>query len=274
MKTFCCLAAGLLLACANATAESPPPGSASGTFTLNDNPVALRHAYVYREAEGFYDPADPTWTVVFSGKPLAPREVDGSGIDPSLRIGLTLTSEFGDAPSLQVLSQNMYIDGFSLSGGEYPTLALEQNGPEVFSGRMFLPEKQEFFDKTYFYDLRFHAVVVDPDAPIGDALPEGGGEPGAAYIAWTRAVHAKDLKALKALVSPDMAAMLDSPEAAEELEFMALLTPTDVRIVKGSSDGKTAILHIEGKMEGEAVKGEVTMERQGPLWMATSTSMQ
>ena len=71
-----------------------------------------------------------------------------------------------------------------------------------------------------------------------------------------------------------MAAMLDAPEAAEELEFMAIMTPTDVRIVEGSSDGSTAILRVEGRMEGEAVKGEVTLENHEGRWMPTASSME
>lgn len=273
MNTACKLAAGLLLAPVVAFAAVPEPGTVTGSFTVNGEPVALRHAYVFREAEGFYDPADPTWMVVFTAEEVSPRDIDDPFLDPSLRLGLTLTSEFGDEPRLEVLSKTIRIGNASLSGGESPKLELEQQGPEVFAGRIHLAEPQTFFDDSYQYDLSFHALPVDPNAPIGEVLPEGGGEPGAAYLAWTRAVHSGDLDALKALVSPDMAAMLDAPEAAEELEFMALMTPTDVRIVDGSSDGSTAILNIEGTMEGEAVKGEITLERHGELWMPTSTSM-
>ena len=270
MKIFSQLIASVVLLPTLAFAEGPEPGTATGTITVNDEPVALRHAYVYREAEGFYDPADPTWSVLITAEPVAPRDIDDFFIDPSLRLKLTLTSEFSDSPSLEILSQNLLIGDFSHSGGEPPLLELEQQGPEIFAGRIHLAEPRTFFDDSYHYDLSFHALPADPNAPIGEALPEGGGEPGAAYRAWVSALHTLDIDAIRTLVTPDMAQMLDDPEAAEQLEFLASMTPTDVRILGGSSDDNTAILQVEGSMDGETVAGDVTMERHGELWIWTS----
>lgn len=268
------LAAGILLAPSSAIAAVPEPGSVTGSLTLNGESVELRHAYFYRESEGFYDPEDPTWMVLLTAEPVAPSDAEDRFIDPSLRLGLTLTSEFGDSPGLQLLSTSIYIGSFSMSGGEAPQMDFEQQGPDAFAGRIHLAEPQTFFDNTYHYDLSFHALPIDPNVRAGEPLPEGGGEPGAAYLGWTRAIHAGDLEALKAIVPPDMAAMLDEPDAAEQLEFMALMTPTDVRILEGSVDGSTAVLDIEGVMEGEAVKGEITLEQHGGFWVPTGSSME
>ena len=270
MKVLYLLIASVLLTPAAALAAVPEPGTAMGTFTINGESVDLSHAYVYRESEGFYDPADPTWSVLITAESVAPRDVDDPFIDPSLRLKLTLTSEFGDGPSLQVLSQNLRVGNFSMSGGEHPLLELEQQGPEVFAGRIHFAELQTFFDDSYDYDLNFHALPVDPNAPVGEALPEGGGEPGAAYVAWVSALHSSDIDAIRTLVTPDMAQMLDDPEAAEQLEFLAAMTPTDVRILGGSIDGDTAILQVEGSMDGEPAAGDVTLERHGELWIWTS----
>ncbi|HET6603156.1 MAG TPA: nuclear transport factor 2 family protein [Xanthomonadaceae bacterium] len=262
-----------LLAVATA-AVGLEPGSASGQFTVNGQSVELRHAYAYREAKGFYNDSDPTWTLVFTAEPVAARDIDDHFLDPSVRIGLTLTSEFGDQPALQVLSQNLRSGSFSLSGGEDPVLALEHSGPDAFSGRIHHAEPRTFFEDTYQYDVTFHAAVSDPDAPIGDPLPADGGQPGAAYRAWTKAIHAGDIAALKQMVAPDMAAALDEPDAKESLEFMALMTPREVRIVSGSSDGETAVLHIEGTMDDQPVKGTVTLVRNGEHWIPTESSVQ
>ena len=113
------------------------------------------------------------------------------------------------------------------------------------------------------YDFTFKAPLSDLNAPIGDPLPPGGGEPGKAYIAWVEAVHSGDPQRLKPLVSPEL---------AEELELMKSMTPTDLKILSGSSDGKTAILEVEGKMEGETLRGEITLSKEGEHWMATKTS--
>lgn len=270
MKAHYLLIASALLTTVVALAAVPEPGTATGTFTINGESVDLSHAYVYREPEGFYDPADPTWSVLITAESVAPRDVDDPFIDPSLRLSLTLTSEFGDGPSLQVLSQNLRVGHFSMSGGEKPLLQLEQEGPEIFAGRVHLAEPQTFIDDSYDYDLNFHALPVDPNAPMREALPVGGGEPGAAYLAWVNALHSLDVDTIRTLVTPDMAQMLDDPEADVQLEFLATTTPTDVRILEGSSNGETAILQVEGSMDGESVTGEVTLERHGEQWIATS----
>ena len=71
-----------------------------------------------------------------------------------------------------------------------------------------------------------------------------------------------------------MAAMLDEAGAAESLEMLALMTPRNVRIVNGSLSGDEAFLQIEGTVESEAVKGEITMTRQGEFWIPTGSSLE
>ena len=44
------------------------------------------------------------------------------------------------------------------------------------------------------------------------------------------------------------------------------------KILSGSSDGATAILNLEGRMEGEKVRGEITLVKEGEVWLATKTS--
>jgi hypothetical protein len=61
-------------------------------------------------------------------------------------------------------------------------------------------------------------------------------------------------------------------EARETLELMQLLTPRDVKILGGSSDGETAVLQVEGTVDGERQTGEVTVEKMGDFWVPTGSS--
>ena len=73
-----------------------------------------------------------------------------------------------------------------------------------------------------------------------------------------------------------MVEQLDSAsaeEAREQIEFMQEMTPTDVKILSGSTDGEIALLEIEGMMDGEKVTGEIEMTRMGEFWMPTKSSM-
>jgi len=248
-----------------------------GTFVANGTTVELPYVYVYAKDEGFYDPADPTWELIFVDRPIDERKVDDPIWDAAyISLGVTRTAEFGDQPELQVYSQDIRFSadqGGNVSGGTYPEIELSEAGPDRFVGRVHHTEEQKIFDDTFTYDLTFSAPLSDPNAPIGEALPAGGGEPGAAYLAWVEAIHAGDIDRLKTLVPPDMAAMLDEEGVEEDLEMMKAMTPTDVDILGGSSDGETAILQVTGTMDGEAIEAEVTLMRQGDHWIATNVAM-
>jgi hypothetical protein len=268
------LVAGAVIVAGAATASEP--ASLKGVLTANGTTVELPYVYAFPEETGFFNDADPTWTVLFVDRAIAERELDEPLWESAyIRLGITRTAEFGDQPELRVYSQDMRFSAEqpgNVSGGSYPTLELEAIGPDGVSGRVFHAEPQEIFDDTFHYDFTFSAPMSDPDAPIGDPLPAGGGEPGAAFIAWTEAIHSGDIDRLKTLVPPEQAAMLDGPDIAEELEFMKLMTPTDIEITGGSSDGETAVLQVAGKMDGEPVKGEVTLARLEGLWVSTNAS--
>jgi hypothetical protein len=254
--------------------------SLEGTFTANGDKVELTHVYVFAQKEGFYDAADPTWTLLFVARPIKERELDDHIWDSAyIRLGVTKTSEFSDEPRIEVFSQDIRFSADqagNISGGTYPELELTSAGPEVFEGRVWHAEAQEFFDDTFQYDFTFSAPMSDPFAPIGDPLPAGGGEAGAAFLAWCQAIHSGDMERIKKLVPAEQAAMFDDPsnkdQIEEELEFMKLMTPTEVVVIGGSSDGETAILQVEGTLDGEPAKGEITMMKLGDGWVATNSA--
>jgi len=269
---LCLVLLALLAPGANA-GELP---SVSGSLTANGTTVALPYVYAWAQEKGFYNDADPTWTVLFVEHPIEARELGKPVWDAAyVEIGITRTAEFSDQPRLEVLSQNIKLAADApgnLSGGTYPTIAIDSAGPEVFAGRIYQPEPVKFFDDTIQYDFTFNAPLSDPNAPIGEALPPDGGEPGKAYLAWVTAVHSGDLAQVKKLVSPDMAGSLEDDDAKDMLEMIAAMTPTSVKILGGSSDGQTALLEVEGMMDGEKVHGTITLEKQGDLWVSTNSS--
>jgi len=276
---FIAVLLGLLILATGAVVADEPAASVSGSFVANGEKVELPYVYVYAEKQGFYDEADRTWSVLFVEHPIEERELDDHVWDAAyIRLGITETSEFDDEPTLQVYSQDIRFSTEqtgNISGGTYPELEITKTGPERFSGRVHHPEVQEFFDDTFQFDFTFDIPLSDPFGPIGDALPAGGGEPGAAFVAWCDAVHAGDMARLKALMSPEQAAMLESEneeQIKEDLEFMKMMTPTEVEFLGGSSDGETAILDVKGAMDGQAVRGEITMEFTDGRWVTTDAA--
>jgi hypothetical protein len=252
----------------------------SGALLANGAQIELRYVYVWAEKEGFYDPADPSWRILFVEREMGQRELGDPIWDAAwVEIAVTETSEFGEQPELHVYLQSIKLSadsGGNISGGTYPQIELQGLGSERISGRIYHTEAQEFFDDTYSYDFTFSASLSDLDAPIGDPLPADGGDPGRAYLQWVEAVHSGDLDTLRSVVPPEMEEQLDSisaEEMQEQFEFLQAFTPTDVQILGGSTDGEIAILEIEGMMEGDKVTGEITMTLMGEYWVPTESSM-
>jgi len=255
--------------------------SVEGSFIVNGNPVELPYVYVWREKEGFHNPDDPTWTILFVGRKLEPTEVGEMVWDAAyVEIGVTKSDAMSDdGPRLEVYSQNLRLSadsGGNLSGGNYPGFELDGLETGTVTGHIWQEGTQDFFDDQYFYDLSFNTTVSDPDAPIGDLLPAGGGAPGEAYLRWVETLQTGDLDQLLAIVPDDLAEQMKSTpreEAEEQMDFMRMMTPTDVRILGGSTNGEIAILNIEGTIDGETVSADITMTRMGDYWVPTKTSM-
>ena len=218
-----------------AVAAAEAAASVKGVLTANGVTVELPYVYVYAEKEGFYDPSDPTWTVLFVEHEIEPRDLDEHIWDAAyVRLGITRTAQGDGRPELQVYSQDIRLAADAhgnISGGTYPQLELSELDAAGCAGRVWLPQPETFFDDTFQYDFRFSAPLSDPSAPVGDPLPEGGGEPGAAYVAWVEAVHAGDVARIRTLLPPEQAAMLEASDSvAEDLEFLKF-APQDILII-------------------------------------------
>ena len=152
----------------------------NGSLTANGETVGLPYVYVWPEKEGFYDKNDPTWNIIFVEHELEPREIDVHPWNTAwVHIGITETKEFTDQPEPQVYFQSIKFSADSpgnVSGGTYPQLVIEGLGSDVVTGRVWHPESQEVFDDSYQFDFSFSAPISDPNAPIGEPLPDGGGE--------------------------------------------------------------------------------------------------
>jgi hypothetical protein len=161
MKFAPCVILWLAALAAAPAAMALEPGTASGELKIDDRVIEIRHVYAQRQSEGSSDKDDPTWTLLFSPEAIPLRKIDDLGLDPSLRIGLTRSSSFGDAPKLRVLSQNLYYAHRSVAGGQDPQLELVESAPGTFVGRLFLREPVDFFGTTVHYDISFSVTVME-----------------------------------------------------------------------------------------------------------------
>jgi hypothetical protein len=114
------------------------------------------------------------------------------------------------------------------------------------------------------------ALGVQGTAFAGDAkgtkLPADGGEPGKDYMAYVKALHAKDGATIRKMV--DVGQVSDK-ELKTQMDTMADMTPSDQKIVSGTINGNTAVLSLTGTLDKEKQYGTIELQKNGGLWKIT-----
>jgi hypothetical protein len=158
-------------------------------------------------------------------------------------------------------------DTFNTSG--FGTLTLDKNTPTRIEGQHVLAEPEDFFDKTYQFDLKF-ATDVTPADFTGTALPAGGGEPGKAWLDYARAVEKGDVDTLRAQLGDMAEWMLPKDDAEASKSYVDMLrysTPLGAKVDGGWLQADRAILKVEGKDgDGNVQRGLVLMVKDGERW--------
>lgn len=129
-------------------------------------------------------------------------------------------------------------------------------------------------------NARFNAVILQakrpeplPDAKTGKKLPAGGGEPGKAYMTYHKAVQNKDINTVRKLApAAEQDKNLTDKEINEILEFMAQLSPKNLKITEGYVKDKRAVLYLTGTVEGEKQYGTAEMILKEGTWRVLKDS--
>lgn len=141
-------------------------------------------------------------------------------------------------------------------------------GDGRIAGRVFTEGEASIGDTPIVFDLRLDVPILPERAP-GQALPAGGGDAGAAYLALTAAKRTGDSAALaRHLPASDLG--LAEPDGSFPdwlLDSMKEMAPQEMTVVGGELFDGWAILEVEGKdWSGDTVAGRVLMERDGDTW--------
>jgi hypothetical protein len=264
------VALALLLSAAAAWA-----GTAKGTMTVNGKKVEVKYAYATRVKSSF-DKGKMDVLVLVSDKELP----DAAIYDEFERMSVMdklkpsgLSFQAGD--DKRITSSQIYSPFFkkmsSFSSVGEQSLETSAWGGEHVAGRVWLPKPAEFFDEHYQYDITFDAVIGKPAPPkplAGTPLPPGGGDPGKAYAAYTKALMAGDVAGMKAHGSKELIKQLDStPELPKMLGIIREMQPKAIKITGGAVDGDTAtLLAVAAAEKGSHTAGTITLVREGGKW--------
>ena len=166
----------------------------------------------------------------------------------------------------------------SVSGNDVGELKLKAPVGARASGHFALTD-----DEDLKCDVEFDLPIAGkgPPAPAakpwGTALPKGGGEPGAVYMAMHKATLAGDIDAMLKLASKEQGDQMrkarSEPDFPKMLELIKLLEPAQVSVVSGRADDTRAELAIAGKdSDGATITGEVKLIREGGAWRIAKVS--
>jgi hypothetical protein len=250
-------------------------GGGSGYFRMADNKQDFKHA-IALSRESSSEPGKRKVNVYVTTHPVdaaqaaAAFDLD-SGVTEQLReVGggmtrLTINPDGSDGGIWFWSSEPS--DTFNTSG--FGKLTLTTQTASRIEGSHVLAEPEDFFDKTYQFDLKFAADVTSADF-AGTALGAGGGEPGRAYLAWTVAVAKGDADALREQMGESAQWMLPKDDAESSKSYIDMLrysTPIDAKVTRGWLQGDTAVIAIEGKDgDGNEQRGVVRMVKDGERW--------
>jgi hypothetical protein len=260
-----------LLAGGAACAES----TGSGYFRMGDNKQEYKHA-VALARDSVSEPGKRKINVYLTTHPVDPGKAIGefdldSGITAQLRevnggmTRITVNPDGAEGGLWFWVSEPS--DTFNTSG--FGKFTLTTNTPARIEGSHVLAEPEDFFDKTYQFDLKFAADVTSADFK-GTALPPGGGEAGKVYLAYVEAVAKGDVEALRPHLGDSAQWVLpaDDPASAKSyIETLKFGTPASAKVTGGWQDGDRAVLKVEGKDgDGNAQRGVVLMVKDGERW--------
>jgi len=251
-------------------------GKASGTLTIDGKGIALKYAYAMAQPNTF--DKDKTDIAVL----LTERPLNEGAIKDAEQLDNAAGKEHGWAffkiddagrPIHEVIDHPMaggsrlMMSGFTQAG-----FVAKKKEKDRLEGSFATRKVEDFLNHTYEIKVEFSAPLLQakrpeplPDAKNGEALPRDGGEPGKAYAAYHKAVRDKDIPTLRMLAPVDEQDVSES-ELRQMLEFMAAMSPSDPKIIKGYIRGERAVLYYEGVLDGEKQYGTVEFARKGRIW--------
>ncbi len=253
-------------------AGGPPAGTAQGAWTVNDNTAPLHYAYAVARRDSEDEP-EKIYVVVSEKEIPADKLLENFGLHDLERAGNFRALEFQLDPKKGIESNQLYHDAlergsFSSSGSSHKWV------PRVFdsktvAGRLYMTKPDDFFERVYHYSVAFRADVIRKPPPTFVGAAAAASPPGLAVTAFIEATRRKDKLAMKAMVTPDMAADLDGPQGDEMMSFLSLMFEPGSEVVTVSQTGDSAVVVVMAKVQGGKSSSKIPVKLIEGKWILT-----
>jgi hypothetical protein len=258
---------------AQAEPASSQPENCTGALTINGDSTPLRHAYAVAEQSSI-DKTKEDITVILTDAPLSPWAVMNfpERVIPSSQ-GKLRSVELTIGPENKIDSVIVLYSGmFTQYSGTLPDDVLELVGinEEAIEGKVYLKTPVDVSGKSMQYEASFKASVLrkikrEPPTET-DMKTAAGSQQAAAFKEFESAIRSSDLEKTKNLVSSDIADMLSTERGEEMVDRMKEMLPTEIKFLRVTVNGDTAVLEIQGMEGGEPVSGIVDLLDEGGAW--------
>jgi hypothetical protein len=253
-------------------------GQASGTLTIDGKSIGLKYAYAMKQPNTF--DADKTdIAILLAESPLPEGELKDierlKDVVGKHHNWAFFKIDAEGKPIHEVIDHpsaggnRLLMSGFTHA--QFLLKALEKDRIE---GSFETKGVEDFLNHKYQIAVTFSASLLQarppeplPNAKTGKALPEDGGEPGKAYKAYLKAIHDKDMAAIRKM-APSLEQDISNSKLMEMVEFMAAVSPKNPRITKGYIKEDKAVLYLEATVEGKKQYGTVELIKKGTEWKA------
>jgi hypothetical protein len=269
----------LILSSVTLSAAESKTGTATGTFTWKDQTHQIKYAYATQTEDPFDESKKNAFLLLLADAPITQ---DVSKLDRFSMVRLLEQKNLnGIVVGIDAKNDLFFTDiprGFSGSG--VADFEPGQMKPGFIEGRLHTNGMRKFFDSPYQFDVSFKAAVQSQkvmNAKNGTALPNGGGEPGKAYLVYAKALEAGDLESMmkhKELSSEQIQKMeqvkKESPEQfKQQMAMLSKFTKKNIKVLEGYTNGKEAMLSVEGidPLSNKSVRGKVEMKQVNGQWM-------
>lgn len=130
----------------------------------------------------------------------------------------------------------------------------------------------KMFDDEYDFHLTYDVPVTAVPKPA--KLAEGGGEPGAAYVALVKAIQTENWSVAHAHLSPEQSPAKPPKDLKFYFHGLALNYPKTVTVGIGLMKGDRANIEIRGtNYEGKKIKGVVALKKAGSQWQVLEQNL-
>ncbi len=245
--------------------------TASGGLTLNQQTFQLG----YSAAIQVPDSQGKMTRIVVADKSIPPEVLDDEASIWDLKskgfhgIQIDIGASKG--------SVNTFIISNTLDGSMSGSCTFDPATFPVFTDKRVegtLKNEGEIGSNKYSYDLKFATdIVASAPAPsAADASAAAHKESTKAYLALVEAIRSGNKQQVLAMSPPERRAMIDTPDFPKMLKLVQAMQPQDIRVLKATEIGDTAILIVSGTQEGANQRGKITLTKANGKWIMAGES--